>query len=319
MRNRGFYIIFCLLLIGGNRLFAQQDAQFTQYMYNHLYLTPAAAGEDGIVRMTGVWREQWLGYQSSFGDGGSPSTQMLSFSAPINKIKSGFGMYMLNDNLGPQNNIEVQGMYAYHLGIKESKLSFGIKLGMYAQTLDYDKYRAIDEDDPFLADKTGRESQIRPDLGVGLMFRTEKYYAAAGFNHLLKSEFDFGGSQRNALETHMNFTGGYFFDVNLDLQISPSFLVKTDFNKTSVDAAVIATLRNTMWGGLAFRSSEAANLLLGYSFLKDKSLRFGYSIDFVLKDRAAKENFSHEFMLSYELPVLSGGVKKIVRTPRYRH
>jgi Type IX secretion system membrane protein PorP/SprF len=82
---------------------------------------------------------------------------------------------------------------------------------------------------------------------------------------------------------------------------------------------VIATLRNTMWGGLSFRQSEAANLLLGYSFLKDKSLKLGYSIDVVVKDRQAKENFSHELMLSYELPVSSGGGKKIVRTPRYRH
>jgi type IX secretion system PorP/SprF family membrane protein len=151
------------------------------------------------------------------------------------------------------------------------------------------------------------------------MWRSQKYYAGAGFNHLLKSEFDFGSSLRNSLETHMNLTGGYFFDVNMDLQISPSFLVKTDFNEYSVDLAVIATYQDTMWGGLAFRSSEAANVLLGYSFLKDKSLRFGYSIDFILKDRAAKENFSHEFLLTYQLPVVTGGLKKIVRTPRYRH
>ncbi|HRJ29309.1 MAG TPA: type IX secretion system membrane protein PorP/SprF [Cyclobacteriaceae bacterium] len=320
MLRKGLYIIFCLLLAGSTRLFAQQDAQFTQYMFNHLYLTPAAAGADGVTRATAFHRSQWLGYQSTFGDGGAPTSQLISFSTPIHKLKSGFGVYVLNDRLGPQNNLEAQAMYAYHLGIKESsKLSFGIKLGMYSQTLDFDKYRAIDPSDPFLQDKTGKDSQIRPDLGVGLMFRNEKLYAGVGFNHLLKSEFDFGVSQRNALENHMNFTAGYFYDVNFDLQINPTVLVKTDFNETSVDLAVIATLRNTMWGGLAFRSSEAANLLLGYAFLKDKSLRLGYSVDFVIKDRAAKENFSHELMLSYELPVIAGGVKKIVRTPRYRH
>lgn len=320
MHKKGLHIIFCLLLaFSGADLLAQQDAQFTQYMFNNLYLTPAAAGSDGVTRLTLLHRSQWQGYESSFNDGGAPTTQLFSFSSPIHKLKSGFGMYILNDKLGPQNNLEAQAMYAYHLGIKENKLSFGIKLGVYAQTLDFDKYRAIDPDDPFLADKSGKESQVRPDLGIGVLYRTSKYYAGFGFNHLLKSEFDFGTSQRNALENHMNFTGGYFFDVNLDLQVSPSVLVKTDFNETSVDFAVIATLRNTMWGGLAFRSSEAANLLLGYAFLKDKSLRFGYSIDFVVKDQAAKENFSHEIMISYELPVTAGGVKKIVRTPRYRH
>lgn len=320
MLTKGLYRIFCLLLvITGADLLAQQDAQFSQYMFNNIYLTPAAAGEDGITRLSLTHRSQWQGYESSFGDGGAPTTQLFSITSPIQRLKSGFGMYILNDKLGPQNNLEAQAMYAYHLGIKENKLSFGIKLGIYAQTLDYDKYRAIDPSDPFLADKTGKVSQVKPDLGVGVMYRTGKYYGGLGFNHLLKSEFDFGTSQRNALENHMNFTAGYFFDVNLDLQINPSILVKTDFNETSVDFAVIGTLRNTMWGGLAFRSSEAANLLLGYSFLKDKSLRLGYSIDFVVKDRAAKENFSHEVMLSYELPVVTGGAKKIVRTPRYRH
>ena len=320
MLRKGLHIIFCLLLIAGSiNVSAQQDAQFSQYMFNNLYLTPAAAGEDGVTKVSAVLRSQWTGYESSFGDGGAPTTQFISLSSPIQKLKSGFGMYILNDRLGPQNNLEAQAMYAYHLGIKENKLSFGIKLGMYAQTLDFDKYRAIDPSDPFLVDKSGKESQIRPDLGVGVMYRTSKYYGGIGVNHLLKSEFDFGTSQRNALENHMNFTAGYYFDVNLDLQITPSVLVKTDFNETSVDFAVIATLRDTMWGGLAFRSSEAANLILGYGFLKDKSLRLGYSIDFVVKDRAAKENFSHEIMLTYELPVVSGGVKKIVRTPRYRH
>ena len=247
MLRKGFYIIFCLQLAGSHRLFAQQDAQFTQYMFNHLYLTPAAAGADGVTRATAFHRSQWLGYQSTFGDGGAPTSQLISFSTPIHKLKSGFGVYVMNDRLGPQNNLEAQAMYAYHLGIKESsKLSFGIKLGMYSQSLDFDKYRAIDPSDPFLQDKTGKESQIRHDLGVGLMYRNEKFYGGVGFNHLLKSEFDFGVSQRNALENHMNLTAGYFYDVNFDLQINPTVLVKTDFNETSVDLAVIATLRNTM-------------------------------------------------------------------------
>jgi type IX secretion system PorP/SprF family membrane protein len=319
MLRNGLYIIFCLLLLPVACAFAQQDAQFTQYMFNHVYLTPAAAGMEGVTKATAFHRSQWLGYESSFGDGTAPTTQLITFTTPIHKLKSGFGAYIMNDRLGPQNNLEVQAMYAYHLGIKDNKLSIGLKLGMYSQTLDFDQYRVIQPDDPLLQGKEGKDSQIKPDLGVGVMYRSEKYYAGFGFNHLLKSEFDFGVSQRNALETHMNFTAGYFYDVNFDLQINPTVLLKTDFNEFSVDFGVIAMLKNTMWGGLSFRSGEAANVMLGYSFLKDKSLRFGYAIDIVVKDTSAKENFSHEFMLTYELPVSAGVGKKIVRTPRYRH
>lgn len=319
MLRQGFYIIFCLLLTGtATRVLAQQDAQFSQYMFNSIYITPAAAGIDGVTRFTALHRSQWLGYQSYFGDGGAPTSQLLTFSTPIHKLKSGFGAYVLHDQLGPQNNLEIQAMYAYHLGIKDSKLSIGIKVGAYSQTIDGGEYRSVQEPDPVIIE--GKETQIRPDVGLGVMFRSEKYYAGIGFNHLTKATFDFGVNvARAALENHMNIVGGYFYDVNFDLQLNPTVLIKTDFNEFSFDLGVIATLRNTMWGGLSFRQSEAANLLLGYSFLKDKSLKLGYSIDVVVKDRQAKENFSHELMLTYDLPVSSGSGKKIVRTPRYRH
>ena len=76
---------------------AQQDPQFTQYMFNTLYITPAYAGVDGVTQLTAIHRSQWLGYQSSFNDGGAPTTQMISFTSPIYKLKSGFGVYALND------------------------------------------------------------------------------------------------------------------------------------------------------------------------------------------------------------------------------
>jgi type IX secretion system PorP/SprF family membrane protein len=307
-----------MLAGASGKVVAQQDAQFSQYMFNNIYITPAAAGIDGVTRFTAVHRSQWLGYESTFGGGGAPTSQLLTFSTPIHKLNSGFGAYVLHDQLGPQNNLEIQAMYAYHLGIKESKLSIGIKLGAFSQTIDGSRYTPIQVDDPVIVE--GKETQVRPDLGMGVMFRTEKYYAGVGFNHLTKATFDFGlSSARGSLENHMNFTAGYFYDVNFDLQINPTVLIKTDFNEFSFDLGVIATLRNTMWGGLSFRQAEAANLLLGYSFLKDKSLKLGYAIDFIVKDVRAKENFSHEVMLTYELPVSSGGGKKIVRTPRYRH
>ncbi len=316
MLKRIFYTLLMLFL--GVGAFAQQDALFTQYMFNNLYVTPAFAGVDGVTRLTAVHRSQWLGYQSSFGDGGAPTTQLVTFNTPIYKLKSGFGAYIANDKLGPQNNLEAQAMYAYHLGIKESKLSFGIKLGLYSQTVNGKYYRYIQEGDPLIVE--GKESQVRPDLGLGIFYRAEKYYAGVGFNHLLRSKFDFGAdSVRGALENHINFTGGYFYEVSFDLKVQFSAAVRTDLNKTQVDFAGIAHIKDTMWGGLAFRQSEAASLLLGYSLFKDKSLKIGTAVDFIVKDRAAKESFSLEFMLSYDLPVNPGSGKKVVRTPRYRH
>jgi type IX secretion system PorP/SprF family membrane protein len=317
MLQRIFYTL--LIVVTGVSAHAQQDPQFTQYMFNSLYITPAFAGVEGVTQLTAIHRSQWAGYQSSFNDGGAPTTQMVSFNSPIYKLRSGFGVTAVNDRLGPQTNQELHGMFAYHLGVKDAKLSFGVKVGVYSQSINYDQYRAIHRDDPLLEDKTGKESQLRPDVGFGLFYRAEKFYLGAGINHLTKAEFDFNvNDARNALENHMNFTGGYYYEVNFDLTLNPTVLVKTDFKEYSFDLGVIAMLKDKMWAGLTFREAEAFNAMFGYSFLKDNALRLGYAIDVVFQDPEAKENFSHELLLSYQLPVYATG-KKVVRTPRYRH
>ncbi|MGE0770251.1 MAG: type IX secretion system membrane protein PorP/SprF [Cyclobacteriaceae bacterium] len=308
----------CWMLLLALQSMAQQDPQFTQYMFNTLYYNPAYAGVEGVTKLTAMHRSQWLGYQPTYGGGGAPTTQIISVDAPIFKFNSGFGGYIVNDQLGPQNNLEAQVSYAYHLGIKESKLSIGIRAGIYSQTINFDLYNPTDPDDPLL-NAAGKESQIRPDLAMGIFFRQEKYYAGISFNHLVRSEFDFGLNQRNALESHFYLTGGYFYDVNFDLRFQFVGLVKTDLTKTTFDLGGLAYIKDTMWGGLSFRQSEAAILMFGYSFLKDKSLKLGYALDYIVKDQAAKQPTSHEFMLTYQLPVNPGSGKKVVRTPRYRH
>ena len=317
MLRKGIRVAMVLMILTA-RSWAQQDPQFTHYMFNTLYYNPGFAGVDGTTKFTALHRSQWLGYQPSFGGGGAPTTQLISMTAPIYKLNSGFGAYIINDRLGPQNNLEAQASYAYHLGIKDAKISFGLRAGIYSQTIDFDQYRPTDPNDPLLQ-TSGKQSQIRPDLAAGVFFRKEKYYAGLSFSHLTQSTFDFGLNQRSALQTHMYVTGGYFYDLNFDVKLQFMSLIKSDFTKTTVDIGGIAYFKDTMWGGLSFRQSEAVILMLGYSILKDKSLKIGYALDYVVKDQAAKQPTSHEFMLSYELPVNPGSGKKVVRTPRYRH
>ena len=305
-----------LMLIAWQAL-AQQDPQFTQYMFNTLYYNPGYAGVEGVTKLTAIHRSQWLGYSPTSGGGGAPTTQILSMTAPIFKINSGFGAYVVNDRLGPQNNLEAQASYAYHLGIKDGKLSLGVRAGIFSQTINANLYRALQNPDPALP--TENSSQIRPDLALGAFFRKEKYYAGVSFDHLTKPTFDFGTTQRSPLQPHMYVTGGYYYELNFEVKLQFAALVQSDFTKTTANISGIAYFKDTMWGGLSFRQSEAAILLLGYSLLKDKSLKVGYGLDYVIKDQAAKQPTSHEFMLSYELPTNPGAGKKVVRTPRYRH
>ena len=317
MRKLVFYVCLGATFFSLTSVFAQQDAQFSYYMMNKLYYNPGFAGTEGLTKITLIHRQQWAGYDGTFDNGGAPTTQVFSVTTPIYKFKSGFGVHVVNDNLGPLNNLEVQASYAYHLGIKNSKLSFGIRVGAYSQSIDKGVYRAIDTDDPVILDAS--ESQVRPDMAIGVYFRNEKYWAGVSFNHVLKSEFDFGVDIRNPLENHAYFMAGYVHTVNFDLVLEPSLMVQTDFNEYSFVLGGLAYYKDQMWGGVTFRQSEDINVLLGYNFLKDKSLSFGYSFGYVIKDQEAKQPTTHEVLLSYQLPVIAGPSKRVVRTPRFRH
>lgn len=307
-------ILFVFLSQAGR---AQQDPQFTQYMFNTFYYNPSFAGTEGVTKITGLIRSQWLGYSPSYGDGGAPTTQIVSVHTPISKIRGGVGAYVVRDNLGPVTNYEAQFSYAYHFNVKAAKLSVGVRGGIFSQKVDFDLYRATDPNDPLLA-KKGQESQLRPDFAAGFLYRKEKFYMGVGLNHLNQAKFDFGLTQNNQLKQHLYVSGGYFYDLNFDIRLQFVALVKSDFTKTSFDVGGLAYFKDTLWGGLSFRQSEAAILILGCSVLKDKSLKFGYSLDYIIKDQQAKQPTSHEFMVSYSLPAISGG-KKPIYTPRFNY
>jgi type IX secretion system PorP/SprF family membrane protein len=287
-------------------------------MFNNLYYNPGFSGIEGVNQASLLYRSQWTGYQPTNYGGGAPTTILASYTAPLNLIKSGVGGYIMGDRLGPITTLEIHGSYAYHFRLKGGKLGLGVRVGAINQTIDSDLYNAIDENDPLLP-AGGKVRQTKPDVSLGLFYRKEKFYLGAGFSHILQPRFDFGLPQSNALKTHMTVAGGYFYEVNFDLKVQLATLVKTDFVKTQYDLGVIAYMKDTMWGGLAFRQSEALSVLLGWSFLKDKMLKAGYAMDVVIKDRAAKQPLSHELVISYQLPVSSGVNKKAIRTPRFRH
>lgn len=311
-------LISILLIMSGWVAFGQQDPQFSQYMLNEIYYNPAFAGIPGTASFSALHRTQWLGYESTFDGAGNPQTQLITANMPLFKLNSGLGFYAVNDRIGALNNLEVQGAFAYHLAVKNSKLSFGIRAGVVSQSIDFDQYRWVDPDDPLR--QSGKETQIRPDLSAGIYWQAQKYFLSLGASHLLNGEFNFGNdSLANALVTHLYFMAGYDYEINYDFILRPTVLVKSDLATYSFDISLLAYFREKLWFGLSFRQSDAMIAMIGYSFLKDNSLRLGYAFDYIINSRTAKKPTSHELLLSYTLPVLSGGEKRIIRTPRFRH
>ena len=311
-------LVLIVLLAVIKPVLGQQDPHFSQYMFNDLYNNPGYSGVMGVTNLSLLYRSQWLGYSGTYDEGGAPTSFLASFNTPIFRLRSGAGFYFVNDVIGPQNNIQFMGSYAYHLGVGNGKLSFGVRAGVYGQSIDFNKYRPVNPDDPLLLN--GKESQYRPDMGVGIYYKAEKYFGGVSLNHILKSEFDFGSdSLKNALANNVIINGGYRYELNYDVILTPSILIKTDFVSYSFDISVLATYREKFWGGLSYRQSEAVIALMGVNLLKDKSLKLGYSLDYIIQAQKAKQATSHEILMSYNMPAVTGGGKKIIRTPRFRH
>ncbi|GAB4476432.1 MAG: hypothetical protein OHK0057_25080 [Thermoflexibacter sp.] len=310
---------------------AQQDAQFSQYMFNQQYLNPAVVGLDTNFIHTGlIFRQQWLGYRATFDDGGAPASTVLTINAPIKRVKSGIGLHLVYDVIGPVTNTEIQLSYAYHIPIKNGRFSLGLRAGMYNQSTDFSKFRPVDRDDPLLSN-TGRINQFVPDFALGVYLSKPNYYIGASMNHLAQADINYSTSFIFAsLKQSMNVVGGYNWVLNENITLMPSALVKflpSNFIGTfSYETTLIGNYetkaRNNIYLGVGFRDVAPTTdliFLLGVNnLLKDNSLSLGYAFDLVMNGSTAKAPTSHEVRLGYRLPAPKRYERNIIRTPRFR-
>ncbi|WP_345243867.1 type IX secretion system membrane protein PorP/SprF [Nibrella saemangeumensis] len=309
---------FLFVLLTGRAAFGQQDPQFSMYMFNPLYYNPAAAGSEGVTRFQLMHRTQWAGYQPTFDDGGSPSTQLFSFNMPLARIKSGVGLYVMNDRLGPMTNQALQVSYAYRMALKNGTLSLGVQGGVYSKAIDYGRLRPREGGDPLI--QTGRIAETQPDLGAGVYYNTTDYWFGVSMMHINQAGYRLGTERGTNPQVRTAYlTGGYRLGIGYDLDVQPSLLVKTDLNTVSVEGSVIATYENRYWAGLSYRQQDALIATIGLSMLRNNALRFGYAFDFTVGGQDVKSPTSHEVLLSYSLPAPDPRRKPIIRTPRFRY
>lgn len=91
--------LFIALMFTGFAALAQQDAQYTQYMYNTINVNPAYAGSRGVMSIFGLHRTQWVGLD------GAPVTNAASINTPINNSNIGVGLSFVNDKIGDRKSV----------------------------------------------------------------------------------------------------------------------------------------------------------------------------------------------------------------------
>jgi type IX secretion system PorP/SprF family membrane protein len=292
-----------LVMVSG---FAQQDSQFTHYMYNTININPAYAGNRGVTSIFGLHRSQWVGLD------GAPTTNAFSINAPLQNSRVGIGLSFVNDKIGAsdQNNIAVDVSYTIPTS-EEYDLSFGIKASADLLNVDYTKLDRYNLNNPRFQNNI--DNQFSPNIGAGVYYHSDKLYVGFSVpNFFAIKHFDDNASAAVEDRLHYYLMGGYVFDVSPTVKIKPSILTKmVSGAPLQVDLSANVLLQDKFTLGLSYRWSAAATAMAGIQVTD--GLLVGYSYDF---DTTSLENYnsgSHEIFLRFEL----FNIQKRIITPRF--
>jgi type IX secretion system PorP/SprF family membrane protein len=315
------HILRILFFLVSTISLAQQDPQFSQYMMNPLMWNPSYSALNNDFILSLHHRTQWVGYTPSnnLDNIQAPSSQLFTFSAPVRKIKSGIGLGVLNDRIGPINSTNAFLSYSYGIKLGEGKLAAGVGFGIHSSQINTSLWRPENPDDATLSSNSGSINQINPNFRIGLGYSRDNFFVGLSSNNITSPIFTYKSDAISSqLERHYYLQGSYKFFLSENVSLQPSAIGKMTKSITSFEVSNLVFVNN-FWLGLAYRSSDAATFLAGISLLSDKSLKIGYNLDLNVINISAKALTSHEIFLSYNLASFLDNKKPIVRSPRFRY
>jgi type IX secretion system PorP/SprF family membrane protein len=286
--------------------YAQQESQYTHYMYNTININPAYAGSRGVLSVFGLHRTQWVGLD------GAPITNSFSINTPIQNSRMGIGLSFVNDKIGAseQNNISVDFSYTIPVSL-DYKLSFGLKASANLLNVDYTKLDRYDLNDPKFQNNI--DNVFSPNIGAGVYFHSDQLYVGFSVpNFLPLRRFDDVVSSAVENSLHYYLIGGYVFDVSPSLKLKPTFMTKMISGAPlQLDLSVNALIQDKLTLGVAWRWDAALTAMAGFQ-LRD-GLFVGYSYDFETTSLSNYNSGSHEVFLRFELL----NIRKRIITPRF--
>jgi type IX secretion system PorP/SprF family membrane protein len=303
-------IFLCIITLSAN---AQQDAQYTQYMYNMSVINPAyTTGDIGTVNLGLLHRTQWVSVT------GAPKTaSFFAHTAIDDKIE--VGISFVNDNIGDvvrENNIF--GDFAYKLDLEENgNISFGLKAGVTFFDVDFNGFNLESggiSTDPNFANPIHKTYL---NIGTGVYYNTDNYYVGLSIPNILKSTHldENNGQYQGTENSHVFLTGGYVFDINEEFRLKPAFMTK--FVKgapTSLDITANVLYQERFELGVGYRVNDAFSILA--NFRANDELRIGYAYDSTISNLGPFSSGSHEIIILYDLDIL-GLNKGYDKSPRF--
>jgi type IX secretion system PorP/SprF family membrane protein len=286
--------IFSLVMIFTSIvIFAQQDAQYTQYMYNTININPAYAGSRGALSFFALHRTQWVGLD------GAPITNTVSVNTPFRNTNLGAGFSIVNDEIGPSTSNSISADISYTIPVSETfKLSFGIKGTANLFNIDINKLNPGDQTDEQFQNFS---NEFSPNIGAGLYLHSDKAYIGLSVPNFIETD-TYNDNDVAIYKEKMNFylIGGYVFDLSPSVKFKPAFMTKLiEGSPLQVDLSANFMLIDKVTVGLAYRWSAAMSAMVGFQV--SDAFYVGYSYDFETTTLNNYNSGSHELFLRYEL------------------
>ncbi len=287
--------------------YAQQDPQYSQYMYNMGTVNPAYVnGEQGLISTGVLFRKQWTGIE------GSPQTANVFAKIPITE-KIELGVNYVNDKVG--DAIAIQNHFfnidfSYITRITDQfRLSYGLKAGINSFAIDPSRSNVAD--DPAFS---GNTSNFDLTIGAGLFLFSHNFYAGISSPNLLPSDAEINGIGVSESKTHIYGVSGYIFDVADNVRLKPSIVIKQVIDSPmTFDVSLNSLLYERFELGVSYRYEDAFVALAGIHIIPN--LMVGYAYDFSTSDLRGYNNGSHEIILLYNFDLLKLGNK--YTSPRF--
>ncbi|BDU25381.1 MULTISPECIES: type IX secretion system membrane protein PorP/SprF [unclassified Flavobacterium] len=290
---------------------AQQDPEYTHYMYNMSVINPAyATGVPAMMNFGGLYRTQWVGAV------GAPKTfTFFGHTAITDKIEAGISF--ISDDIGDgakkENNVYADFAYVLKLG-GQNKLSLGLKAGFSSMQSNFNGFRFTDPQTDFAFSEN--INATKPNIGVGAYYFRDNLYVGLSVPNLLKSKYIEEKSGVNAFgseEIHTFLTAGYVFQLNDVLKLKPAFMSKfVKGSPITLDVTANVLYNEKFEFGAAYRIDDSVSALFNINVTP--TLRVGYAYDYTLTNFGQFNSGTHEIMLLFDLDLLGKGFDK---SPRF--
>jgi len=284
---------------------AQQQPQFTHYMYNTIAVNPAYAGSRDALAINLTNRNQWVGIDDA------PRTTSLSIHSPLRNNKMGLGLSIMKDQAGWENFTFVYADYSYTIKTAEQQfLSFGIKAGFSQYKVDEELFTYPDVyEDPYFQDQINR---WKFNTGVGLYYHSNLWYIGLSSPRIINNDYNKSAEYVALERNHYYLIGGYVFNLGKHTKFRPSFSTKyTKGTPVALELSAHFLVNEKFWFGASYRYEDAFGAL--FDMQVTEKLRAGYAYEYTLSDLQSYTSGSHEIILIYEFKMKQTRYK----SPRY--